>query len=150
MMWFRKVRLTSKSICLISDEKLFACSFICYKGEGQTRGRSQTPSQPTPLSMQREGVQECELHRAIAERLWGHCHLAACNDLQPGGESLAPQPCCCPRDKGTTPCSHATTAAAAKPAFAHLPMQIQSFQNLKPLQLNSTLISFDLYIAWLS
>jgi len=33
------------------------------------------------------------------------------------------------------------------PAFAHLPMQILTFQNLKPLQLNSTLISFNFLVV---
>lgn len=48
-----------------------------------------------------------------------------------------------------TPHSHAKTAAAAKQAFAHLPMQILSFQNIKLFQFNSTLIYFD-FFAWLS
>lgn len=54
-----------------------------------------------------------------------------------------------PRQKGMTPHSHAKTAAAANPAFAHLSMQILSFQNLKPLQFNPTLIYFD-FFGWLA
>lgn len=152
MMWFRKVRLTSKSICLISDEKLFACSFICWKGEGQTRGRNQTPSQPVPLSTQGEGripaagVAAWEQHRAIQSR--AHWCPPVSNELQPGGEPLTPCLCHWPREKGMTPHSHPKTAAAANPAFTHLPMQILSFQNLKPLQFNSSLIYFD-FSAWL-
>lgn len=35
MMWFLKVRLTSRSICLISDEKLLACSFIFWANQDE-------------------------------------------------------------------------------------------------------------------
>lgn len=133
-MWLRKVRLTSRSICLISDEKLFACSFICWKGAGQTGG-SQTP--PPARRFPAAGAAAGKRHRATAERPGHRRPATICSLLANPG----PWATLVTQGHGDAP----TCTRSCSPAFAHLPVQTLSFRNLRPVQLNPTLIPFDFF-----